>query len=243
MGFRIDLFSIFPKMLEEFSAHSLIGKAKESGELDITVYDIRRWGLGERGQVDDSPYGGGAGMVMAPGPIFDAFDEVDPVRPRLFVSPRGKRFDHNYAAKLAQGAGMTIVCGRYEGVDQRVIDELIDDEVSIGDYVLAGGEVACLVVVEAVTRLISGVIGNEGSLEEESFRTGLLEYPHYTRPFDFRGRVVPDVLVSGNHQEVSEWRLVMSLALTIERRPDLIELRGGLTPAEMHLMGKYGYCS
>jgi tRNA (guanine37-N1)-methyltransferase len=138
---------------------------------------------------------------------------------------------------------MTIVCGRYEGVDQRVIDELIDDEVSIGDYVLAGGEVACLEVVEAVTRLSSGVIGNEGSLEEESFRTGLLEYPHYTRPFDFRGRVVPDVLVSGNHQEVSEWRLVMSLALTIERRPDLIELRGGLTPAEMHLMVKYGYCS
>ncbi len=238
--FTIEVFSIFPEMVYEFSRHSLVAKALEAGYFELTTYDLRTWAVGGNAQVDDSPYGGGPGMVMRPEPIFRAFEETKPKRPCLFLSPRGTRFDQAYASRLAAGEGFSVLCGRYEGVDQRAVDRLADDEVSIGDFVLAGGEVAAMVIIEAVTRLLDGVVGNLESLSQESFQGYLLEYPHFTRPQDFNGLKVPEVLLSGNHEQITRWRWVQSILTTIERRPDLIEARGGLTESEVKLLKEYG---
>jgi tRNA (guanine37-N1)-methyltransferase len=219
---RIDLFTIFPGYFTGSLDASLIGRARRGGLLDVRVHDLRDWTTDRHRSVDDEPLGGGPGMVMTPGPIFAAVADVGPARPLLLLSPAGRVFDQTAAQELAAGAGLSLVCGRYEGVDQRVADELCDGELSVGDYVLAGGEAAALVVVEAVARLVPGVVGNVASPADESFTTGLLEYPQYTRPADFSGLRVPDVLLSGDHARVARWRRAQALHRTRARRPDLL---------------------
>lgn len=238
---RIDLFSIFPTMLEGYLGESLIGKARRSGLLDIRVHDLRSAAADPHRSVDDTPFGGGAGMVLRPEPVFGAVERADPPRPLFLLSPSGRRFDQALARRLAGSAGFSLLCGRYEGVDQRVVDHLVDGELSIGDYVLAGGEAAALVLVEAVARLVPGVVGNEASTGEESFSEGILEHPQYTRPADFRGWTVPDILRSGDHGRIARWRRAQALARTLARRPDLIAARGGLSEAEVRLLEEHGY--
>ena len=179
-------------------------------------------------------------MVLAPEPVFTAIEAVEPPRPLLLLGPAGRRFDQARARDLAATGAFSLLCGRYEGVDERVREHLVDDELSVGDYVLAGGEVAAMVVIEAVARLMPGVMGNEASTEEESFADGLLEYPHYTRPADFRGWEVPEVLRSGDHGRIARWRRAQALARTVAQRPDLVEARGGLTTADRALLEEFG---
>lgn len=233
---RIEIFTIFPDLVDGFLGGSLIGKARRDSLLDIRVHDLRSCATDPHRSVDDTPFGGGAGMVLAPEPIFAAVEKVEPVRPLLLLTPGGRRFDQEVARELASGEGFSLLCGRYEGVDQRVAEHLCDGELSVGDVVLAGGEVASLLVVEAVARLVPGVMGNETSADDESFSEGLLEYPQYTRPADFRGWSVPDVLRSGDHARVARWRKAMALARTMQRRPDLIEARGGLNAEDEKLL-------
>jgi tRNA (guanine37-N1)-methyltransferase len=241
-GFRVDVFTLFPEVVEHYGAASILGRAREGGRLDLRTHDIREATHDVHRTVDDAPFGGGAGMVLAPGPVFEAVEAVhDLPRPLLLLSASGRRFDQAVARELTRSpAGFSLLCGRYEGVDQRVADELCDGELSIGDVVLAGGELAALVVVEAVARLLPGVLGNERSTDEESFAAGLLEYPQYTRPAEFRGHGVPEVLRSGDHGRVEAWRRAQSLVRTLERRPDLIATRGGLTPEEVRLLADHG---
>jgi tRNA (guanine37-N1)-methyltransferase len=235
---RVDVFSIFPEWFSGPLDASLLGRARADGRLDVRVHDPRDFTTDRHRSVDDAPYGGGAGMVMAPGPLFGAVEAVDPPRPLLLLSAAGRRFDQAFAGELAAGAGFSLVCGRYEGVDQRVADHLCDDELSIGDYVLAGGEVAAAVVIDAVTRLLPGVMGNENSAGEESFASGLLEYPQYTRPPEFRGHAVPEVLRSGDHARIARWRRAQSLHRTRARRPDLLAGRP-LSGADEALLGEF----
>lgn len=237
---RIDVFTIFPSLVDGFLAESLIGRARREQLLDLRVHDLRAATTDVHRSVDDAPFGGGAGMVLMPEPLFAAVEAAEPPRPLYLLGPGGRRFDQAMARELSAG-GFSLLCGRYEGVDQRVTEHLVDGELSIGDFVLAGGEVAALVVIEAVTRLIPGVMGNDQSAGDESFADGLLEYPQYTRPAEFRGWAVPEVLRSGDHGRVERWRRAQSLARTLRQRPDLIEARGGLSDAEVRLLAEHGY--
>jgi tRNA (guanine37-N1)-methyltransferase len=220
---RIDVFTIFPEYLEGPLAASLLGKARERNLLDVRTHDLRNWTDDRHRTTDDTPFGGGAGMVMTPGPIFAAVEAVEPPRPLFLLSASGSRFDQRFAEELASGGGFSLICGRYEGVDQRVADHLCDGELSVGEYVLAGGEAAALVVVETVTRLVPGVMGNASSGEQESFADGLLEHPQYTRPAEFRGWAVPEALRSGDHARIARWRRREALRRTLARRPDLLD--------------------
>ena len=233
---RIDVFTIFPEMIDDYAGRSILGRASEAGLLEVNARDLRAATTDVHRTVDDSPFGGGAGMVLMPDPVFAAVEEVDPPRPLILLDPSGRRFDQGVAEELAGMEGFSLLCGRYEGVDDRIRSELCDDELSIGDLVLAGGELAALVVVEAVARLLPGVLGNEASAGDESFSSGLLEYPQYTRPADFRGNEVPAILRSGDHGRIARWRRAMAIHRTLERRPDLIERRGGLTDEERALL-------
>jgi tRNA (guanine37-N1)-methyltransferase len=233
---RIDVFTIFPSMVDEFAGQSLLGRARARRLIDVRVQDLRSAATDPHHSVDDAPFGGGAGMVLMPEPLFAAVEEVGPPRPLFLLGPGGRRFDQDVARQLAKMDGFSLLCGRYEGVDERVRQYLVDGEISVGDFVLAGGEVAAMVVLEAVGRLVPGVMGNAESGEEESFADGLLEYPQYTRPADFRGWPVPDVLRSGDHARVARWRRAQALARTIENRPDLIAARGGLSGEERALL-------
>jgi tRNA (guanine37-N1)-methyltransferase len=234
---RIDVFTIFPEWFAGPFDTSLLGKARAAGRLDLRVHDLREHTTDRHRSVDDTPYGGGAGMVMAPEPIFAAVEAAEPPRPLLLLSAAGERFDHARAASLAAGDGFSLLCGRYEGVDQRVADHVCDGELSVGDFVLAGGEAAAAVVVDAVARLVPGVMGNEASGADESLAAGLLEYPQYTRPADFRGHAVPAVLLSGDHARVARWRRAAALRRTLARRPDL--LAQGLAPADEALLREF----
>jgi tRNA (guanine37-N1)-methyltransferase len=236
---RIDVFTIFPDMVDGFADLSLLGRARGRGLLDVRVHDLRSQTADPHRSVDNAPFGGGAGMVLMPEPVFAAVEDVDPPRPLYLLGPAGRTLDQPLARQLAAGDGFSLLCGRYEGVDARVADHLVDGELSIGDYVLSGGEVAALVVLEAVGRLVPGVMGNAGSADEESFADGLLEYPHYTRPADFRGWEVPAVLRSGDHARVARWRRARALARTVRDRPDLIEARGGLSEADEVLLAEF----
>ena len=238
---RIDVFTIFPTLVDGYLGASLIGKARAGGLLDVRVHDLRSAATDPHRSVDDSPFGGGAGMVLAPEPVFGAVEQARPPRPLFLLAPTGRCLDQALVRELAAGEGFSLLCGRYEGVDQRVVEHLVDGELSIGDYVLAGGEAAAIVVVEAVGRLVPGVMGNEASAVSESFSEGLLEEPQYTRPADFRGWVVPEVLRSGDHGRIARWRRAGALARTLAARPDLIERRGGLSDAEVHLLAEHGY--
>ena len=237
---RIDVFTIFPELIDGYAGHSILGRAAAAGLLEVTARDLRAAATDVHRSVDDSPFGGGAGMVLMPEPVFAAVEAVDPPRPLILLDPAGHTFDQAAARDLADLDGFSLLCGRYEGVDERIRTELCDAGLSIGDVVLAGGELAALVVIEAVARLLPGVLGNEASVDEESFTSGLLEYPQYTRPADFRGHSVPEVLRSGDHGRVAAWRRAQSLRRTLERRPDLIERRGGLTEEERTLLEDHG---
>ncbi|MCU1344750.1 MAG: tRNA ((1)-)-methyltransferase [Acidimicrobiia bacterium] len=237
---RVDVFTVFPQLVDDFCAQALLGRARQGGLFDLRCHDLREHTTDVHRTVDDSPFGGGAGMVMRPEPIFASVEAANPPRPLFLLGPGGPRFDQKMAHDLAQGGGFSLLCGRYEGIDQRVHDHLVDGELSIGDYVLAGGEVAACAVIEAVVRLVPGVMGNEASATDESFTDGLLEYPHYTRPAQFREWPTPDVLRSGDHAKVARWRKAQALARTVARRPDLIEARGGLSGADEVLLAEFG---
>lgn len=242
---RIDVFTIFPELVEGYSMASVLGRARQGGMLDLRVRDLRQGAGDARRSVDDTPFGGGAGMVLMPDPVFRSVETVEAAeglpRPLYLLSPGGRRLDQSLARELAAApGGFSLLCGRYEGVDERIVEHLCDDELSIGDVVLAGGELAALVVVEAVARLLPGVLGNEASIAEESFATGLLEYPQYTRPAEYRGWMVPEVLRSGDHGNVARWRRLEALRRTLLRRPDLLTARGGLGEADVQLLVQAG---
>lgn len=220
---RVDIFTIFPKIFEGPLQESLLGKGIAAGVVDVRVHDVRDFATDRHRQVDDVPFGGGPGMVMKPEPVFAAVEALGPGTKRmLLLSPAGKRLDQALVGELAGERWLVLICGRYEGVDERVVQGLPAEEVSVGDYVLAGGEVAALVVLDAVARLVPGVVGREESLRQESFQDGLLEYPQYTRPQEFRGMGVPEVLLSGDHSRIKEWRRRAALEKTRRTRPDLL---------------------
>ncbi|MDQ5816461.1 MAG: tRNA (guanosine(37)-N1)-methyltransferase TrmD [Actinomycetota bacterium] len=221
---KIDVVTLFPAFFESPLQVSLLGKAIGSGAIEVALHDLRRWGLGKHRSVDDEPYGGGAGMVMRPEPLFAATEALRAEDSTvILLSPRGRRLDQPAVVGLSHLPHLVLLCGRYEGVDERVSEHAVDLELSIGDYVLAGGEVAALVLIETLSRLTPGVLGNADSLTRESHSDRLLEHPQYTRPADFRGWNVPEVLLSGDHSAVERWRDDEALRLTAERRPDLIE--------------------
>ncbi|MEQ8365508.1 MAG: tRNA (guanosine(37)-N1)-methyltransferase TrmD [Roseicyclus sp.] len=220
--------TLFPEVFPGVLGASLTGKALQQGLWALETIDLRSFGTGKHRQVDDTPAGGGAGLVMKPDVVGRAIGMAgigtpsDPARwPRVYLSPRGKPFTQACAARFAQAQGMTLLCGRFEGVDERVIEEYGLEEISIGDFVLTGGEIAAQALLDATVRLIPGVLGNAASTEEESFSAGLLEHPHYTKPADWKGRKIPDVLLSGHHAEIAKWRKAQAERLTRERRPDL----------------------
>jgi len=221
---RIDVFTIFPGIFEGPLRESLLGKAIEAGVLDVRVHDIRDFATDRHRRVDDQSYGGGPGMVVKPEPVFAAVESLGEGPKRvILLSPAGRRLDQALVRELAKESWLVLISGRYEGVDERVVEGLSAEEISIGDYVLSGGEIPALVLLEAVTRLVPGVVGSEESLERESFEDGVLDHPHYTRPSEFRGMRVPEVLLSGDHAEVERWRQEAALEKTRRNRPDLLK--------------------
>lgn len=220
---RVDILTLFPEMFSPLS-ESIIGRAKENGKIEINIFNIRDYAENKHKRCDDYPFGGGAGMVMMVQPIASLIDSIDPNHTayRIFMSPRGTTFNQGMVKSLISREHIILLCGHYEGVDQRVIDLYIDEEISIGDYVLTGGELPAMVVTDCIARYCDGVISQE-SLQEESFSSGLLEYPQYTRPQEFKGLKVPEVLLSGNHGEVDKWRKNESLKYTKLKRPDLLK--------------------
>ncbi len=224
---RFDILTLFPEMCQTVLSESILGRAQKAGAISVFVRNIRDYSLDKHGKVDDYPYGGGRGMVMAVQPIKDAVlsvkNEIGEKPYVIYMSPKGKTLTQDVAKRLAQKQNITVLCGHYEGVDQRVIDLLVDEEISAGDYVLTGGELPALMLVDCVSRLVEGVLGGEECYEDESIQSGLLEYPQYTRPAVYEGMEVPGVLLSGHDKNIQNWRRLQSLLLTRERRPDLFE--------------------
>lgn len=238
---RIAVISLFREIIEGYLSVSLLSKARERGIFSVEVFDPRDYAPDLHKTVDDAPFGGGPGMVMMCQPIFDLVADRRPPEPIIALSPGGRRLDHSLVLELSALDAFTLLCGRYEGLDQRIIDGVVDFEVSAGDYVLAGGELAALAVIESTVRQIKGVLGNDDSPLEESFAGGLLEYPHYTRPASFQGLDVPEVLLSGNHALIAEWRRAAALYRTLVHRPDLIAGKGGLSKEDERILRKHGY--
>jgi tRNA (guanine37-N1)-methyltransferase len=219
---RIDIVTLFPKVCEGALGESMMKRAQEKGCAEIRVHNLRQWAEGKHRVTDDTPYGGGPGMVMKPEPLFNAVEALRTPESRvILMSPQGTVFHQEAAARLAQVPHLILLCGHYEGVDQRVVDHLIDEEISLGDFVLTNGAVAANVIVDAVVRLLPGVLGHELSAVQDSFQEGLLDCPHYTRPVEYRGWRVPEVLLSGNHAEIEKWRRAQSEEKTRRVRPDL----------------------
>lgn len=219
---RISIITIFPEYFESALELGITGRAVERGLVEVEPIDLRRWGKGVHRQVDDAPFGGGPGMVLMPEPLAEALDTVEGSH-RVLLTPAGDRLRQGHLDRWARLEHLTLVCGRYEGVDERIAEHMIDEEVSLGDFVIAGGEAAALVVVEGVSRLVPGAVGNEASIEGESFRGPVIEEPHYTRPAEYRGWEVPEVLRSGDHARIRAWREAERLRRTADRRPDLLE--------------------
>lgn len=221
---NFDILTLFPGMFTGPFDESIIKRGREKQLLDICIHNIRDWSTDRHHTVDDTPYGGSAGMVMKPEPLVACIEAVKKLRPDssvIITSPRGRRLTQDVASELSQLSGIIVVCGRYEGIDERVREMCIDDDISLGDFVLSGGEIAAMALVDTVSRLIPGVLGSQDSALTDSFSDGLLEYPHYTRPSEFRGYQVPEVLLSGNHENIRQWRRLQSLLLTCRLRPDL----------------------
>ncbi len=241
MSFRVDVFTLFPSVITDYAATSVLGRASERGIWALSVHDIRDAAQGVHRSVDDAPFGGGPGMVMSAEVVLRSVESVPQrARPLVALTPSGRPFTQALAREYAAAGGLSLLCGRYEGIDQRALDLICDEELSVGDFVLAGGELAALCVIEATVRLLDGALGNDESAREESFAEGLLEYPQYTRPAEVRGRAVPEVLVSGDHARIERWRRAQALARTLARRPDLISARGGLSDAERSLLEEFG---
>ena len=236
---HFDVFTLFPTIFQGPLQESILKRAQEMGRLSVALHDIRTYATGKHRITDDYPYGGGGGMVMKPDPIFAAvkgvLGEGLSGTPIILLTPQGRLFDQALAHELAQHERLALICGRYEGVDERVRQHLVTDEVSIGDYVLTGGELPGLVLIDAITRLLPGVLGDAGATMDDSHASGLLEYPHYTRPSDFNGHTVPDVLLSGHHAQIAQWRRREALRRTWERRPELLD-QVDLTPADLQFL-------
>ncbi len=224
---NFSVLTLFPEMIEQSLNHSITKRAQDKGIITVNSINIRDFANNKHNKVDDYPYGGGAGMVMQAPPIYDSYmsikDKLDKNHKVIYMTPKGKTLNQDMAKKLSCEKDLVILCGHYEGVDQRVIDKIVTDEISIGDFVMTGGELGALVLIDTVSRLVDGVIGKKESYEDESFSNNLLEYPQYTRPYEFMEEKVPDVLISGNHKLIDEWRNGQSIILTKQRRPDMIE--------------------
>ena len=223
---RFHIMTLFPEIFNSYMNESIMKRAVEKGIIEVNIYNIRDFSTNKHKKVDDYPFGGGAGMVMTPQPIYDTYkyiiDKFDIKNPRvIYLTPKGKVHNQNIASEMSTFEDIILLCGHYEGIDQRIIDSIVTDEISIGDYVLTGGELPALILIDSISRLIPGVLSQNESFEEESFKDNLLEYPHYTRPREFMGMEVPKVLLSGNHKKIDEWRYNKSIEITRERRPDL----------------------
>ena len=219
---RFDVLTLFPEMFEVLN-QSIIGRAKEKGLINVNLINIRDFSKDKHKKVDDTPYGGGAGMVMRPDVVYDAYNSVKSEKAKvIYMSPQGKKLDQNKVEELSKQEHLILLCGHYEGIDQRVLDKIVDEEISIGDYVLTGGELPAMVLIDSVSRYVEGVLKDD-STKEESFSQGLLEYPQYTRPEVFEGQQVPDILLSGHHENIDKWRRKQSLKITLNKRPDLLE--------------------
>jgi len=225
MAMRFDVFSLFPEVFTPYLDTSILQRARQRGLVEVSLYNIRDWATDKHHITDDMPYGGGGGMVMKPDPIFHAVEAVlgsPPGCPVILMTPQGRTFSQKVAEELSQIEHMALLCGRYEGVDERVRQHLVSDEISTGDYVLSGGELPAMIVIDAITRLIPGALGDPDGAWDDSHASGLLEYPHYTRPPEFRGWEVPDILLSGDHGRIARWRREQALLRTLQRRPDLL---------------------
>ncbi|WP_170075557.1 tRNA (guanosine(37)-N1)-methyltransferase TrmD [Paraclostridium dentum] len=223
---RFHIMTLFPEIFNSYMNESIMKRAVEKGIIEVNIYNIRDFSTNKHKKVDDYPFGGGAGMVMTPQPIYDTYkhiiDKFDIKDPRVvYLTPKGKVHNQNIASEMSTFEDVILLCGHYEGIDQRIIDSIVTDEISIGDYVLTGGELPALILIDSISRLIPGVLSQNESFEEESFKDDLLEYPHYTRPREFMGMEVPEVLLSGNHKKIDEWRHEKAIEITKERRPDL----------------------
>ncbi len=239
---RFFVLTLFPEMIEETLSHSIMGRAQKEGYISIEAVDIRDFTMDKHRHVDDYPYGGGVGLVMQGQPIYDAYRSLLPRAAGarvVFMTPQGRPFTQRVADELAKEERLVFLCGHYEGVDERVIEEIVTDEISLGDFVLTGGELAAITIIDAVSRLVPGVLGKEESCAEESFSDGLLEYPQYTRPPVFLGREVPEVLLSGHHGRVARWRREQALIRTARKRPDLLE-KATLTREDLEFLRKQG---
>jgi tRNA (guanine37-N1)-methyltransferase len=240
MTLRVDVLTLFPEALSNYVTTSVLGRAHERGVFELHLHDFRDATTDVHRSVDDTPFGGGAGMVLRAEPILATVEATPELaRPVIALTPSGRIFTHDVAVELSELAGFTLLSGRYEGFDQRAIDLVADDEISLGDFVLAGGELAALCVIESVVRLLPGGLGNDESSLFESFSDGLLEYPQYTKPADVRGHVVPEILLSGNHARITRWRRAQALRLTLIRRPDLIARRGGLSEQDVAILDEF----
>lgn len=240
---RCEIFSLFPEVFLPYLEASILQRAVANGLVEIVLHDIRSWTTDRHHVTDDAPYGGGGGMVMKPEPVFTAIEGVlgaPPACPVILLTPQGRLFNQRVAGELAAHPHLALLCGRYEGVDERIRQHLVTDEISIGDYVLTGGELPALVVLDAVVRHIPGVLGDPDGWQDDSHASGLLEYPHYTRPSEFRGWQVPEALLSGNHAEIARWRREQSLLRTLRRRPDLIK-KAALTEKERRFLRENGW--
>ncbi len=240
---RFEVFSLFPQVFESYLETSILQRARQNGRVEVRLHNIRDWTADRHHTTDDLPYGGGGGMVMKPEPIFTAVESVlgdPPACPVILMTPQGRVFTQKVAQELAGQPALALICGRYEGVDERVRQHLVTDEISIGDYVLSGGELAALVVIDAVTRLIPGVLGDPDGAWDDSHAMGLLEYPHYTRPPEFRGWEVPETLLSGDHGRIARWRREQALLRTWQRRPDLLD-SAPLTKEDRNLLSALGF--
>ncbi|MGC2484962.1 MAG: tRNA (guanosine(37)-N1)-methyltransferase TrmD [Acidimicrobiales bacterium] len=240
MTLRIDVLTLFPEALSNYVTTSVLGRAHERGVFELHLHDFRDATTDVHRSVDDTPFGGGAGMVLRAEPILATLEATpEAARPVIALTPSGRTFTHEVVVELSELLGFTLLSGRYEGFDQRAIDLVADDEISLGDFVLAGGELAALCVIESVVRLLPGGLGNDASSADESFSDGLLEYPQYTKPADVRGRLVPEILLSGNHARIERWRKAQALRLTLSRRPDLIARRGGLSEQDRDILDEF----
>lgn len=235
------VLTLFPEMIEQALSHSVIGRAQKEKLISIKAINIRNFSKSKQKSVDDYPYGGGAGMVMQTQPIYDAYQSIKEKTEKskvIYMTPQGKPFSQKIAQELSKEKNLVFLCGHYEGIDERIIEEIVTDEISIGDFVLTGGEIAAIAVIDAVSRLVPNVLGKEESFLEESFSNGLLEYPQYTRPVEFMNRKVPDILLSGHHANIEKWRKEQALIRTLQKRPDMLEI-AELTQTEKEFLKQY----
>lgn len=240
---RFDIFSLFPEVFDVYLNTSILKRAQESKALEVHIHNIRNWANDKHHTTDDTPYGGGGGMVMKPEPVFAAVEGIlgrPPHCPVILLSPQGRTFTQKIAFELAEHQHLALLCGRYESLDERIRQSLVTDSISIGDYVLTGGELPALVLIDAVTRLLPGVLGDPEAAQDDSFATGLLEYPHYTRPPEFRSMKVPEILLSGNHAEIARWRRHQALSRTLQNRPDLLD-NANLNKDDLEFLAALGY--